>query len=378
MTNPAYLDCNATSPLEPRVGEVVARYLLEDFGNAGSRTHEYGTIAKRAVQRSRKWIARIVAADPSEVIFTSGATESNNLAILGLADALEQSGRTHILSTQIEHKAVLEPLERLKGRGFQVDFIPPGNGGRVESAGVGERLRPDTGLVTIMHVNNETGVIQPIGEIAGVLGDSKAYFHVDSAQGFGKISGIESPRVDLISISGHKVFGPKGVGALVSRRRQYSRPPLEPLMVGGGQERGLRPGTLPVHLIAGLGEAARLAGKERDTRAAKCLALKRELIHAMSEIPHRVNGDSRHVIPSTLNVSLIGVESEAAIVCLKDIAAVSNGAACTSASYTTSHVLRAMGLDDTRIRGSLRLSWCHLTPEMPGREIVRALRTLVG
>ena len=373
-----YLDCNATTPVDPRVAEVLTRYLLEDFGNAGSRTHDYGVRAKRAVERARVYVAHAVGAEPSEVVFTSGATESNNVAILGLADALEHHGRTHVLSTAIEHKAVLEPLERLAERGFEVELITPGRSGRIGPDQVAERLRPETGLISIMQVNNETGVIQPIEAVSESLSKSGAYFHVDAAQGFGKVPGLESSRVDLISISGHKVFGPKGIGALVARRRGYSRLPLKPLMVGGGQERGLRPGTLPVHLIAGFGEATRLAMKDGPARTARCKALRAQLLGALVDLPHEVNGDPAHVIPSTLNVSLTGVESEAAIVCLKGIAAVSNGAACTSASYSTSHVLRAMGLEDARIRSSLRISWCHLTPGIPGRDIREALRPLAG
>lgn len=373
-----YLDCNATTPIDPRVAEVVTQFLVHDFGNAGSRTHEFGVRAKRAVEEARSWVAGVVGADPSEVVFTSGATESNNLAILGLADALETRGRTHIVSTAIEHKAVLEPLELLKERGFAIELIAPGADGRIEVEHVVERLRPETGLVSVMHVNNETGVIQPVGAISEVMAGTEVFFHVDAAQGFGKLSGPEAPGIDLVSVSGHKMFGPKGIGALIARRRGYARPPLAPLMVGGGQERGIRPGTLPVHLVAGLGEAARLAAKEGAKRAKRCEALRADLLGALKDVPHQVNGDLSRIIPSTINVSVTGVESEAAIVCLKGIAAVSNGAACTSASYTTSHVLRAMGLEEARIRSSLRLSWCHLTPDIPGREIREVLLRLTG
>ncbi|MDE2981697.1 MAG: cysteine desulfurase DndA [Gemmatimonadota bacterium] len=373
-----YLDCNATTPVEPRVAEVVTRFLVEDFGNAGSRTHEYGVRAKKAVEAARSWVAGVADSDPSEVVFTSGATESNNLAILGLADALETRGRTHIVSTAIEHKAVLEPLELLKERGFAVELVAPRADGRIEVDHVVERLRPETGLVSVMHVNNETGVIQPVEAIREALADTEIFFHVDAAQGFGKLSGLELAGVDLVSVSGHKMFGPKGIGALIARRSGYVRPPLAPLMVGGGQERGMRPGTLPVHLVAGLGEAARLASKEHSRRAKRCEALRADLLRALADVPHQVNGDLSQVIPSTINVSVTGVESEAAIVCLKGIAAVSNGAACTSASYTTSHVLRAMGLEEARIRSSLRISWCHLTPAIPGRQIRQILRRLAG
>ena len=373
MTSPIYLDCNATTPAEPRVGNVVSRYLLQDFGNAGSRTHEYGALAKRAVNEARTQIASVVQADPSEIIFTSGATESNNLAILGLAEALLKSKRTHVLSTGIEHKAVLEPLEQLAERGLDVQIVAPDQNGYIHPALIAENLRANTGLVTVMHVNNETGVIQPIQEIAKMLDGAETYFHVDAAQGFGKVLGLESPRIDLISISGHKIYAPKGVGALVVRRRGLHRPPLSPLMVGGGQERGLRPGTLPVHLIAGLGEAARLAANELKKRTVRCLDLKAQVMECFTGIPHQINGLPNQTVASTLNISLTGIDAEAAILCLKDVAAISNGAACTSASYETSHVLQAMKLEEPRIRSSLRWSWCHMTPDIPIDKIRAAL-----
>ena len=268
-----YLDCNATTPVDPRVQAEVLTYLAEEFGNAGSRTHAYGQVAKDRVNRARQQVAAVVDARPEEVVFTSGATESDNLAILGLADHGTHAGRRHIISTQIEHKAVLEPLEEMARRGFEVTLLPPTAGGWIDPDAIRQALRPDTLLVSVMAVNNETGVIQPIPEIADALTGSEAYFHVDAAQAFGKqIEPLRHRRIDLMSISGHKIYAPKGIGALVTRRRGYQRPPLRPLLFGGGQERGLRPGTLPVALIAGLGTAAELALREHAERARICAA----------------------------------------------------------------------------------------------------------
>jgi len=252
-----YLDCNATTPLDPRVRQVLLRYLDEEYGNEGSRTHEYGSAAKRAVQQARDQVASVVDCKREEVLFTSGATESNNLAILGLVDFGIANNRRHIVSTMIEHKAVLEPLADLESRGFEVTYVKPQADGIVRAVDVLSALRPDTLLVTVMHVNNETGVIQPVDEIASGMANHLAFLHVDAAQSFGKIAvTLKNQRIDLISVSGHKIYAPKGIGALITRRRGYEKVPLKPLMFGGGQERGIRPGTLPVALIAALGEAA--------------------------------------------------------------------------------------------------------------------------
>ncbi|HEY2981253.1 MAG TPA: aminotransferase class V-fold PLP-dependent enzyme, partial [Anaerolineales bacterium] len=234
-----YMDCAATTPLLPEVRDEVMQYLEEDFGNAGSRTHDYGRRARAAVERARDRVATVVDASRGDIVFTSGATESNNLAILGLARHGEATGRKHIVSTAIEHNAVLEPLAELERRGFQVEYLSPDAGGAIDAGTVRKAVRPDTLLVSVMHVNNETGVIQPIEEIASILNRSEAILHVDAAQGFGKeLRGLRNTRINLISISGHKIHAPKGVGALVVRRRDGARPPLESLMYGGGQERG--------------------------------------------------------------------------------------------------------------------------------------------
>ena len=376
-SRPAYLDYNATAPVDPRVADEVMRFMAREFGNAGSRTHNYGQIAKERVNRAREEVAAVVAAQPDEVIFTSGATESDNLAILGLAAYGESVGRKHIISTRIEHKAVLEPLEVLAERGFEVELLAPHAGGWVSRETVTAAVRPDTLLVSVMAVNNETGVIQPIEAIGDALADHEAYFHVDGAQAFGKlIPPLRHSRIDLLALSGHKIGAPKGVGGLITRRRGYKRPPLTPLMYGGGQERGLRPGTLPVALIAGLGLAASIALEEREQNAERSASIRRELLEALLPLGAEPNGDLDRTITSTLNVSIPGVDSEAAIVALKDVVALSNGSACTSQSYEHSHVLRAAGLPAERIEGALRLSWGPATSTIPIELLVERLRGL--
>lgn len=355
-----YLDAAATTRVDPRVAEEVLRWMTEDFGNAGSRTHEYGTRAKRGVQRAREYLASTVGAEPDELIFTSGATESNNIALLGLAPYGERTGRRHIITSAIEHKAVLEPLEHLQSKGFEVDFLEPGPSGRISVEAVMQRLRPDTLLVSLMHVNNETGVIQPVAELANQLRATATYLHVDAAQGYGKVPGDLTAPIDMISISGHKIGAPKGIGALVTRRREElddERVPLEPIMFGGGQERGLRPGTLAVPLIMGLAEAVKIFEKEHAEWQADALELRTRLLAALARTRFRVNGDQEHVVPHILNVSFKDVDAEALIVRLKKEVAVATGSACTSASYTPSHVLRAMGLSEETASNGLRLSW---------------------
>jgi len=374
---PVYLDCNATTPLDPRVSDIVVRFLREEFGNSGSRTHIFGTTAKQAVGRAREQVASAVGVRPEEVIFTSGATESNNIAILGLAKSEPAKTKKHIISTQIEHKAVLEPLAHLEEEGFEVTLLPPTRGGWVEAAAVHEALREDTVLVSVMHVNNETGVIQPIGEIADVLEKHDAYFHVDAAQGFGKDNEpLKNKRLDLMSISGHKIFAPKGVGALIARRRGFKSPPLKPLVFGGGQERGLRPGTVPVHLVVGLGLAAELAVKEAKSRREACLKYRRRVLGALEELQPHINGDPERTMPHVLNLSFPELDSEAAMLALKELVAISNGSACTSESYEASHVLTAMALEDDIIRGALRISWCHMTEGPDWVEVAGVLEGL--
>jgi cysteine desulfurase len=371
MTYIPYLDCCATSPIETEVLDEIHRYLAVDFGNSGSRTHDYGAIANRGVEQARRSVAQIVACDPTEVIFTSGATESDNLAILGLAEFGSRSDRCHIVSTAIEHKAVLEPLEQLRERGFEITLIAPDKKGRVSAQEVLSRIRGDTLLVSVMHANNETGVIQPIAEIAEGLSGSEAYFHTDAAQTFGRlVADLRNPRIDLISISGHKIFGPKGIGALITRRRNGHRPPLTPLMFGGGQERGLRPGTMPVALVAGLGKAAEIASRDYKERDKKCREFRQTMLQELSEFQFSIHGDDPETMSHVVNISFGDIDSEALMLSLKNVVAISNGSACTSATYSPSHVLTAMQLDEQEVESATRWSWCHLT-EQPDWEAIR-------
>jgi cysteine desulfurase len=372
-----YLDCNATTPLDPEVREVLLHYLTDEFGNEGSRTHEYGARAKQAVQKARDQVAAVVGAKRDEVIFTSGATESNNLAILGLRSAGIDQGRRHVITTAIEHKAVLEPCMVLAKDDFEITYLPVGSSGAVDPEDVSRALRPDTFLVSVMQVNNETGVRQPLAAIADVLKGHPAYFHTDAAQGFGKdLEPLRNPRLDLISISGHKLYAPKGIGALITRRRGYERPPLQSLIHGGGQERGLRPGTLPVAMIAALGASAEIAVRDNDKRLKACQSMREKALAALLSLNPRMAGDQSLVMDHVLNIAFPGLDSEALIVATKDIIAISNGSACTSSSYTPSHVLKAMGMSDDEANACIRISWCHMTPEVDWGAVAGRIHSL--
>jgi cysteine desulfurase len=373
--HPVYLDCNATTPLEPAVGALIRRYFEEEYGNEGSRTHGYGARAKEAVEKARAQIAELVAAKPDEVIFTSGATESNNLAILGLANWGRRHGKTHIISTHLEHKAVLEPIDVLAKDGFEVDLVAPEKNGRVDAAKIVSLLRPTTLLVSLMHANNETGVIQPIDEVAKALAHHPAYFHVDAAQTFGKlIEPLRNHRIDLLSASGHKIYGPKGVGVLLVRHRGKQKVPLAPLVYGGGQEHGLRPGTLPVPLIAGFGLAAEIGAKDHEAREAKCRAFRERFLRAIEPLHPKIHGEEGQVLAHTVNLSFPGISAEEGMVKMRDLVAVSNGSACTSSSYQPSHVLKSMRLAKDEIIGAMRFSWCHLTPDPDWAKVVEKLK----
>lgn len=374
-----YLDCNATTPVEPSVTALVLRFLEKDYGNAASPIHDYGLFARMAVEHARAQVAKVVQAAPDEVIFTSGATESNNLALLGLAEAARKGRRRHVITTSIEHKSVLEPFEELARLGLDVEVLPVQRNGRLDPQRLEDALRSDTLLVSTMHVNNETGVIQPIREIAEILADHEAWWHVDAAQGFGKeIEQLRNSRIDLISLSAHKIFGPKGVGALICRKRGGEFPPLHPLMFGGGQEQGLRPGTLPVPLIAGLGEAAKLALSNNDARREKCRAFRSQALAALARLNAVQNGEEKFTLPHVVNVSIPGVRSDRAIEELKRAIAISSTSACTSHTHSPSHVLAAMGLAQQQVDSSIRLSWCHMTPEVDWDEVVGILKGIHG
>lgn len=356
--------------------EEVNRFLAIDYGNAGSRTHEYGNIARRRVNLAREEVAALAGAQADEVIFTSGATEANNLAILGLAETLIQQGRRHVVTSTLEHKAVLEPIALLEQRGFEVSRIGADERGLLDAEELLAAVGPQTGLVSVMHVNNETGVIQQLAAIAERLPE-KVFFHVDAAQGLGKeLQEIAPERIDLISGSAHKLHGPKGVGALIARKRGFMRPPLKPLMVGGEQERGLRPGTIATHLVAGFGAAARAAIDEHAERQRRNMEFRERALLALQPLSPVINGDATRALPNVLNVSIGGIDAEAAIVATKDLIAVSNGSACTSHRYEPSHVLTAMRLPAQRVVSALRISWCHMTPEPDWAAVVERLAAL--
>ena len=374
---PVYLDCAATSPIEPAVLDEMSRIWREEPGNAGSRTHGYGLRAKKLVERAREQVASVVNSRPDEVVFTSGATESNNIAILGLAGQGEETGHRHVISTAIEHKAVLEPLEHLRKSGFQVTLVDPDATGAVSPDAIVDAVRPDTLLVSVMQTNNETGICQPIDDIAALLADREVWFHVDAAQGFGKeLPALRNPRVDLISISSHKIYGPVGAGALVARRRGFRKPPLSPVHYGGGQERGLRHGTLAVPLVAGLGVAAKMAERDHGARRGACLAVRESLLDAFADLEPVLVGDQDLAMPGIINLAVTGVDAEALMVALKDLIAISNGSACTSQSYEPSHVLKAMRQPQPVIEGAVRISWCHMTPKVDWRSVSRRIDRL--
>ena len=369
---PAYLDCAATTPVDPRVRAEMLRYVNDEFGNAGSRTHAWGRRAREAVEHARDRVAAVVGTGRGDVIFTSGATESNNLSILGLA-AARPNQRRHIVSTAIEHHAVLEPLAELGRRGFDVTLVPPDPGGAIDPEAVLHAVRADTLLVSVMHVNNETGVRQPVEEVAHRLLPGP-YFHVDAAQSFARdVEPLRHPRIALVSVSAHKINGPKGIGALIARRQGNGRPPLQPLMFGGGQERGLRPGTMPVPLVAGLGLAAELARAEGEARAARCAAFHTSLLNGLAPLDPIVNGDLTHSVPYIVNLSFPGLDADVVIDAWKDLVGVSNGAACTTQARTCSHVLSAMRLPAWRMDGAIRFSWCATTPEPDWSQLVAAV-----
>ena len=372
-----YLDCASTTPTEPSVAEVMRRFIDVDYGNAASPIHDHGTFARMAVDHARGQIAKLAKVRRDDVIFTSGATEANNLAILGLRDHGLHTNRCHLICSTIEHKAVLEPLEALTRQGFEMTLVPVDGDGCIILDKLRQALRPDTLLVSTMQVNNETGVVQPLMEIADLLGDHPAYWHVDAAQGFGKeLVGITHPRIDMISISGHKIYGPKGIGALITRKREGQPPPLKPLMFGGDQEQGLRPGTLAVPLIAGLGEAARCALRHHLERLEKVNSLRAAAVTALARLNPVINSAPDKSLPHILNVSLPGIPATRAIEALAATIAISSTSACTSHIMAPSYVLKAMGRSEAETTSALRFSWCHLTEDVDWETVVTILQQL--
>ena len=355
-----YLDYNASAPIAPAVLQVMVDVYQNRSGNADSRTHSYGDEARAVVETARKQVASLLGISPSEVFFTSGATESSNIAIQGLAEYARRSGKRHIITSSIEHKAVLETVRAMERQGFDVDFVAPEPSGRIDAAKIVDKLRDTTLLVSLMHVNNETGMIQPVEELGAELAARDVLFHVDATQSCGKlVDELRTLAYHMLSFSAHKLRGPQGIGILVLRKKGYRRPPVKAIMYGGQQEHGLRPGTIPVALAAGCGAACALAEAHYAKDAVRLKEVKEramELLDA-SELSYAVNGDPAHCLPNTLNVCLHGVSSEALMIATKQYCAVSNGSACTSTDYTPSYVLAAMGLSAERIASSIRISW---------------------
>ncbi len=358
---PIYLDYSATTPVDPRVAAKMIPWLTEHFGNPASRSHADGWDAEAAVEEAREQVAKLVNADPKEIVWTSGATESNNLAIKGAAHFYSGKGK-HIITLRTEHKAVLDTFRELEREGFEATYLDPKEDGLIDLDAFRAALRPDTVLVSIMFVNNEIGVIQPIAEIGEICREKGIIFHVDAAQATGKVViDLDKLKVDLMSFSAHKTYGPKGIGALYVRRKPRIR--LEAQMHGGGHERGLRSGTLATHQIVGMGEAFRIAREEMGVENERIRMLRDRLLKGLQDIEATyVNGDLEARVPHNLNISFAYVEGESLIMAIKEVA-VSSGSACTSASLEPSYVLRALGREDELAHSSIRFSIGRFTTE---------------
>ena len=358
---PIYLDYSATTPVDPRVAQKMIPWLTEQFGNPASRSHAYGWAAEAAVEEAREQVAALVNADAKEIIWTSGATESNNLAIKGAAHFYQGKGK-HIITVKTEHKAVLDTVRELEREGFEATYLDVQENGLIDLDVLKAAIRPDTIVVSVMFVNNEIGVIQPIAEIGEICREKGIIFHVDAAQATGKVDiDLDKLKVDLMSFCAHKTYGPKGIGALYVRRKPRVR--LEAQMHGGGHERGLRSGTLATHQIVGMGECFRIAREEMAAENARVKKLRDKLLAGLTDIEATyVNGDLEHRVPHNLNISFAYVEGESLIMAIKDIA-VSSGSACTSASLEPSYVLRALGRNDELAHSSIRFTRGRFTTE---------------
>jgi len=373
---PIYLDYSATTPTDPRVAEKMIPYLVEKFGNPASRSHAFGWEAESAVEEARAEVAKLVGADPKEIIWTSGATESNNLAIKGAAHFYSGKGK-HLITVKTEHKAVLDTCRELEREGFEVTYLDVLDNGLIDLEVLKAAIRPDTILVSVMFVNNEIGVIQPIAEIGELCREKGVIFHVDAAQATGKVAiDLSVLKVDLMSFSAHKTYGPKGIGALYVRRKPRVR--LEAQMHGGGHERGFRSGTLATHQIVGMGEAFRIAREEMETENKRIGALRDRLLKGLSDIDQVfVNGDLTQRVPHNLNISFAYVEGESMLMAIKDLA-VSSGSACTSASLEPSYVLRALGRDDELAHSSIRFTLGRFNTEEEVDFTIKLLHEKIG
>lgn len=373
---PIYLDYAATTPLDKRVLDKMMPYLTEEFGNPASNSHAYGWSAEEAVENARAQIAKLINADSKEIVFTSGATESNNLAIKGAAHFYQTKGK-HLITVKTEHKAVLDTMRELERQGFEVTYLGVQENGLLDLEELKAAIRPDTILVSVMWVNNEIGVIQNIPEISKICRENKVIFHVDAAQACGKTPvDVEAAQVDLLSMSAHKIYGPKGIGALYVRRKPRVR--LEAQIHGGGHERGFRSGTLPTHQIVGMGEAFRIAREELEQDMAHALKLREVFLQSIDGIEEvYINGDMDNRVATNLNVSFNYVEGESLIMAVKEIA-VSSGLACTSASLEPSYVLRALGRNDELAHSSLRITFGRMTTEEEVKFAAELIKSKIG
>ena len=378
MKLPIYMDYAATTPVDPRVAEKMMQYLTPNgiFGNPASRSHKFGWQAEEAVDIARNQIADLIGADSREIVFTSGATEADNLAIKGAAHFNKAKGK-HIITCKTEHKAVLDTCRQLEREGYEVTYLAPESNGILDLDKLAAAMRSDTTVVSIMHVNNETGVIQDIEKIGEMCRERGIVFHVDATQSVGKLPiDLSKLKVDLMSFSGHKIYGPKGIGGLYVRRKPRVR--IEAQMHGGGHERGMRSGTLPVHQIVGMGEAYRIAREEMATEMPRLLALKIRLWNGLKDIEEvYLNGSLEHSVPNILNVSFAYIEGESLMMALKDLA-VSSGSACTSASLEPSYVLRALGLNDELAHSSIRFSFGRFSTEEEVDYVIKLIKDSIG
>ena len=376
IKTPIYLDYAAATPVDQRVAEKMIPYLTETFGNPASSSHAFGWAAEEAVEKARADIAALINADPKEIVFTSGATESDNLAIKGAANFYKTKGK-HLITVKTEHKAVLDTMRELERQGFEVTYLGVQENGLIDLEELKAAIRDDTILISVMWVNNEIGVVQDIPAIGEICRERKIIFHVDAAQACGKVPvDVEAAKIDLLSMSGHKVYGPKGIGALYVRRKPRVR--LEAQMHGGGHERGFRSGTLPTHQIVGMGEAFRIAKEELEQDMAHYTKLRDIFLKGIEGIEEvYINGDLEHRAPNNLNVSFNFVEGESLIMAVKELA-VSSGSACTSASLEPSYVLRALGRNDELAHSSLRITFGRMTTEEEVQFAAELIKSKIG
>lgn len=372
-----YLDYNASAPIDLRVLEYMNEIYRQSYGNPDSRTHSFGDNARQVVEVARKQVATLAGVKKEEVFFTSGATEGNNIVIQGLVHYGIENNKKHIVVSAIEHKAIIESVKNLIPLGFDVDFIYPEINGCVNVTKVLKHVRNDTLLVSIMHVNNETGIIQPVAELGEQLEKKGILFHIDATQSFGKlVDEIRELKYDMMTLSAHKIAGPQGIGALILRKKRYKLPPVKAIMYGGEQERGIRPGTVPVALVAGLGKACELLNQEYKNNNQKTEHIKTEIMNLLehSGLQYKTNGDSDFCISNTINVCIKGVSSEALMLSSKQFCGISNGSACNSHKYEPSHVLQAMRIATEDIDNSIRISW---GPNTECQEVIKQFSELL-